>query len=93
MMEINKKISAIASEFVRSMADLAGAVAILADNCEREFANNLGLQSEINNLNLEIEKLIIEHKKEKVAKSPGKAEMLDISKKLPSLLVDGEEEE
>lgn len=56
MMETNKEISAIISDFTRSMADLAGVVAVLADNYEREFANNLNLQREVGDLNAGIEK-------------------------------------
>lgn len=56
MMEINKEISAIISDFTRSIADLAGVVAVLTDNYEREFANNLNLQREVGALNAGIKK-------------------------------------
>ncbi len=55
MMDLNKNISAILSDFTRSMADLAGVVAVLVDNYEREVANNLDLQREIYDLKAKIE--------------------------------------
>ena len=56
MMDINKEIGAILSDFTRSMADLAGAVAVLQDNYDRECADNLDLHSEIDDLRGGLEK-------------------------------------